>query len=136
MIALLGFAGCDLYTGESIVSFTLRVPADLPIVEARFIWFEPGSTTIHDVNQLSERLADPSTRVLSTGVPDPSTGIWSVLCRVRVEGASGEVMRQTSGSFFADNDLLSETAGELRWETYGRPATNDFQLQFVGFNES
>jgi hypothetical protein len=133
VIALLGFSGCDLvfplHPPDGNLTLELRVPSTLAVLEARFQWTEPGSTTVTTATDLVTT-TEGDTTVLSRLVGPLIEGIWQVSCRLGVQDASEQQDTDNGDGMFAVESLDDDSTATF--EATGTPATNNFKVLFVG----
>ncbi len=132
VILLLGFTGCDLvFTVNPPPSLTLeiRVRSALTVVEARFVFTQPGTTTQETVTGLERSDDGSGTIVLSHGIDSPAKGAWSVNAGLIVSDGARQDSASVDGPFTLDDGAPGGTA---TWEASGSPQV-DFALGFIGF---
>jgi hypothetical protein len=133
VILLLGFTGCDLiFTVNPPPGLTLRilVPSQLTVVDSRFVFTQPGTTTQETLTGLDRSDDGSGTVVLSHVVDSPAKGSWTVNAGLIVSDGTRQDSATVDGPFTLDDDAPGGTA---TFEASGSPATNDFTLTFDGF---
>jgi hypothetical protein len=137
VIAILGFAGCDLvFTVDprtpTELKLVVKVPVQLTVNQNQFQFTQPGSTVLESVTAL-ERVDDGSgIVVLSHTLKDQATGTWEVTCRMDVQDNVRQATASTVGGFTLD----PEASGDAIFENAGRPSNNDFRVIFIGFADT
>jgi hypothetical protein len=139
VIALLGFTGCDklfsLVPVEPVTpptTFTLevRVPQFLTVTLVRFQWTPPG-TNINQSTTDVTTTPDGTDNLYQYVVPSTISGMWSVVCRVTAQDTTLMDTKAKTGTFTLDVGM--DPDGFVRFYTSGRPDSQDFKVNFVGF---
>jgi hypothetical protein len=136
VILLLGFTGCDVVLGldppkpAGTLTLKARVPSHFEILESRFEWTVPGTSTPQSETELDRRDDGPDIVELSHLIGTTTTGSWNVCCFLRVRqptptGEGREREGDCKGTFTVDS--ASEKASYI-FKTSGSPATLDFMV--------
>jgi hypothetical protein len=134
---LLGFTGCQLvfpFQPPPTLTLKARVPSQFSILESRFEWTAPGTSTPQSEGELDRRDDGPDIVELSHLIGQPAAGSWTVLCRLKVNqptptGGGREATDDATGTFTLDSSSESSSAV---FETSGSPAGLDFRVLFTG----
>lgn len=137
VIALLGFTGCDKLFGLDPIStpttltLEVRVPQFLTVTQVRFQWTPPGSTS----NQFTTTVTttpDGTDNLYRYVVSSTLSGMWTVRCRVDAQDTTRMDSKVVEGMFMLD--VVMDPNGFARFYTSGRPDSQDFQVNYVGFS--
>jgi hypothetical protein len=137
VIALLGFTGCDKLFGLEPITppttFTLevRVPQFLTVTLVRYTWTPPGATSTQFTTTVTTT-PDGTDNLYQYVVSSTVSGMWSVRCRVEATDATRADFNVGVGMF--DLDVGMDPDGFVRFFTSGRPDTQSFKVNFVGFS--
>jgi hypothetical protein len=141
VIALLGFTGCDklfsLVHVEPVTpptTFTLevRVPQFLTVTQVRFQWTPPGSGGINQFTTEVTTTPDGTDNLYQYVVPSTVSGMWTVVCRVAAQDTTLSDAKARTGTFTLDVGM--DPDGFVRFYTSGRPDSQSFKVNFVGFS--
>jgi len=110
------------------------VPSQFTILESRFEWTVPGTSTPQSESELDRRDDGPDIVELSHLIGQAAVGSWTVLCRLKVNqptptGGGRDATDDVTGTFTLDSSSESSSA---IFETSGSPAGLDFRVLFTG----
>ncbi len=137
VIALLGFTGCDKVLGldpvapPTTLTLEVRVPQFLTVKEVRFTWTPPGATSSQFTTTVTTT-PDGTDNLYGYVVSSTLSGMWSGRCRADAQDTTSMDSKAVTGTFSLDVGM--DPNGFVRFNTTGRPDTQDFQVNFVGFS--
>jgi hypothetical protein len=137
VIALLGFTGCDKLFGLdeldplTTLTFEARLPSYLAVLETRFEWTQPG-TTSGGFDMMPVVTTDGTDTVLTHVISTTAGGTWMMVnCHLKVQDTveKGD-QKSIDGSFVLNPPVDPEVTA--RFHTTGRPDTKDFMVIWDG----
>jgi hypothetical protein len=130
VVALLGFAGCS-FEGGSLppsLTFKLRVPDALTIVQAGFVFTDPAMVrTPIDAPTAS---TEPGFNVFTHSLYTPAPGSWEITAATRASATGAPMAAQAVTTVVFPSD---GTRWRVDFEASGDPDAGTLRVDFVAF---
>jgi hypothetical protein len=135
VVLLLGFAGCEFEHGAlppptPTLTLRARVPSTLTVTTYLLTLTLPDGTSVpQPFPSPAASGTDGPDSLYDHTISEPSTGAWTVRCRVAVQEGSATDEDVTQGTFTLDGSIVSATA---TFQGSGSASAGNFNLVFTG----
>jgi hypothetical protein len=145
VLLLLGYAGCTFDPSGTVgtgsdpfdlpgLYIVVSVPTALTVTEIEYRCLEPDGDRVEltDTNPTASYLEDGD-EVFVHNCGDAVAGTWGVGCGVTVSEAGLTERRDADGTVILDG---TDTYPKAKFQASGTPSGGDFDVNFVGFQET